>query len=68
MHYREIDIFGIYVAPFVPLMLVAWLLCLPLFRLSSRIGLSRFVWHASLFNFALYSIVLCVLVLAAGVL
>ncbi|MCQ8279607.1 DUF1656 domain-containing protein [Acetobacteraceae bacterium KSS8] len=67
MHYREIDIFGVYVAPFVPLMLLAWLVCLPLFRLSSRYGWSRHVWHPSLFFFAVYVVVLCVLVLCAGV-
>ncbi len=68
MQYREIDLFGVYVAPFAPLMVLAWLLAIPLFRLSARLGLARFVWHPSLFNFALYGIVLCILVLVAGVL
>lgn len=66
MNYREIDIFGVYVAPFAPLALIAWLACLPLFRLSSRIGLSRWLWHTSLFNFALYAIVVFTMVLVAG--
>lgn len=67
MHYHEVNVFGVFVAPFVPLMAVAWLLSLVLFRVSSRTGLARFVWHTSLFNFAIYAIVLFVMVLAAGV-
>jgi hypothetical protein len=67
MHYHELNILGVYVAPFAPLMLLAWLLAIPLFRLSSRIGLARYVWHTSFFNFAVYTIILCILVLLAGV-
>ena len=67
MHYQEINVFGIYVSPFAPLMLAAWLLSLVLFQVSNRIGLARFVWHTSLFNFAIYAIVLFIIVLAAGV-
>ena len=66
MHYTEINVLGVYVSPFAPMMVVAWLLCVPLFWLSERIGLARHVWHPSLFNFALYAILLCLMVLLVG--
>ena len=65
-HYREINVLGVYVAPAAPLILLGFLLCLILFRLFERVGLSRHVWHPSLFNFAVYAIVVCLLVLLDG--
>jgi hypothetical protein len=66
MKYTEINVFGVYVAPFVPMMLIAWLLTLPLRRLSDRIGIARYVWHPALFNTSVYLIVLSLLVLVIG--
>jgi hypothetical protein len=65
MIYTEINIFGIYVSPFVPMMFLAWLITLPLRRVADRIGLARLVWHTALFNFAVYVIILSLVVLAA---
>ncbi len=65
-HYHEINLLGVYVAPFAPMMLLAFLLCAVLFRLFEWSGLSRHVWHPSLFNFAVYAIVVCLLVLLDG--
>jgi hypothetical protein len=64
--YSDVNVFGIYVASFTPLMLGAWLLTLPLQRLSDRFGLSRWVWHPALFNLAIYVIVLSLLTLTVG--
>ena len=66
MRYTEIDILGVYVAPFVPMMLAAWLITLPLRRLGDRFGLARHVWHPALFNAAVYLIVLSAIVLVVG--
>jgi protein AaeX len=66
MKYTEISVFGVYVAPFVPMMLIAWLLTLPLRRLSHRVGIARYVWHPALFNTSVYLIVLSLLVLVIG--
>jgi hypothetical protein len=64
--YSDVNIFGIYVASFAPLMFVSWLLTLPLQHLSDRFGLSRRLWHPALFNLAIYVIVLSLLTLTVG--
>ncbi|HLG45182.1 MAG TPA: DUF1656 domain-containing protein [Reyranella sp.] len=66
MRYVELDIFGVYVAPFALMMLVAWLATMPLRRVGDRLGLSRRVWHPALFNTAVYVIVLSLIVLVTG--
>jgi len=64
MPFREVDMFGIYVAPIAVLMLVAWLLLVVIRRVADRCGLTYEAWHPALFNAALYLILLSVLVLA----
>ncbi len=63
MPFREIDLFGIYVAPIAVLMLLAWLLLVLVRRIADRLGLTYSVWHPALFNAALYLILLSGLVL-----
>jgi hypothetical protein len=48
-------------------MVAAWVATIGLRRLAARFGLLRYVWHPSLFAFAVYMIVLSsiVLVIAA---
>jgi hypothetical protein len=65
MRYVEVSIFGIYVAPFVLMMVGAWLLTVPLRYLGDRIGIARYVWHPALFDIAVYVIVLSLVVLFA---
>jgi hypothetical protein len=64
MPFREVDVFGIYVAPIAVLLLAAWLLLLLIRRFADWLGWADNVWHPSLFNAALYLILLSVLVLA----
>jgi protein AaeX len=64
MPFREVDVFGIYVAPISVLMLLAWLLLLVIRRIADRSALTYEVWHPALFNAALYLILLSALVLA----
>ncbi|WP_341992355.1 DUF1656 domain-containing protein [Azorhizobium sp. AG788] len=64
--YTEINILGVYVAPFAVMMLAAWIATFPLNMLANRSGLSRKVWHAGLFNLCIYIIVLSVIVLVVG--
>jgi protein AaeX len=66
MKYAEVNIFGIYVAPFAVMMVGAWLVTIPLRHLGDRIGIARFVWHRALFDFAIYLIVLSLIVLGVG--
>jgi len=64
--YHEVNILGVYIAPFVLMMLVAWLVTLPLTLLSNHYNLTRFVWHRSLFNLSIYVIVLSVITVLSG--
>ncbi|HEY2132365.1 MAG TPA: DUF1656 domain-containing protein [Acetobacteraceae bacterium] len=66
MRYAEVNIFGIYVSPFAPMMLLAWLLTTVLLRLGDRLGVTRQAWHPSLFNSAVYVIVLSAVVIVTG--
>jgi protein AaeX len=66
MTYTEIDLFGVYVAPIAPMIVAAWVLLLPLRRLADRYCLLRHVWHPALFLFAVYLILLSVIVVVAA--
>ena len=66
MTYSEINLFGVYVAPIAPMIVVAWVLLIPVRRLADRFGLLRYVWHPALFLFAVYLILLTAIVLLVG--
>ena len=63
MRFTEINLFGVYVAPMSVMMVAAWVVTISLRRLAARFGLLRYVWHPSLFVFAVYMIVLSSIVL-----
>ena len=65
MSFAEIDLFGVYVAPFSVLMVAAWLVTIALRQVASRLGLLGLVWHPALFVFALYVVVLASITLVA---
>ena len=67
MRFTEINLFGVYVAPISLMMVAAWVVTIALRRFADRFGLLRYVWHPSLFVFAIYLIVLSsmVVVIAA---
>jgi protein AaeX len=58
MRLAEIDLFGVYVAPISLMMVAAWIATIALRRVADRYGLLHYVWHPSLFVFAVYIIVL----------
>jgi protein AaeX len=66
MSYTEINLFGVYIAPIVPMIVAAWVLLIPLRRLADRFGLLRYVWHPALVLFAVYLVVLSAIVLVVG--
>ena len=63
MRFTEINLFGVYVAPISLIMVAAWVVTIGLRRFAARFGLLRYVWHPSLFAFAVYMIVLSSMVL-----
>jgi hypothetical protein len=67
VRFTEINLFGVYIAPMSVMMVAAWVVTISLRRFAARFDLLRYVWHPSLFVFAVYMIVLSsmVLVIAA---
>ena len=66
MRFTEINLFGVYVAPMSVMMVAAWFVTLCLRWSAARFDLLRYVWHPSLFVFAVYMIVLSSMVLVAA--
>jgi hypothetical protein len=66
MSFAEVDLFGVYVAPISVMMVGAWLIQIALRRLAAHFGVPRQVWHPALFWFAIYMIVLAMIVLVAA--
>jgi hypothetical protein len=66
VRYTEVNLFGVYVAPIAPMIVVAWLLLLPLRRVADRFGLLRYIWHPALFLLAFYLVLLSFIVLLIG--
>ena len=66
MRFTEINLFGVYVAPISVMMVVAWFATIWLRWSAARFGVLRYVWHPSLFVFAVYMIVLSSMVLVAA--
>ena len=62
------NLFGVYVAPISMMMVGAWVVTIGLRWFGARFGLLRYVWHPSLFVFAVYMIVLSLIVLTAAAL
>jgi protein AaeX len=63
VRFTEVNLFGVYVAPISVIMVAAWFVTIWLRWCAARFGLLRYVWHASLFVFAVYIIVLSSMVL-----
>ena len=61
----EIDIFGIFVPAVLVLMLIAYVLSLAVRMVFGRIGLYRFVWHRSVFDLAVYVMLLGIVVIVS---
>ena len=63
MRFTEVNLFGVYVAPISVMMVAAWAITIGLRWFAARFGLLRYVWHPSLFVFAVHVIVLSSMVL-----
>jgi protein AaeX len=66
VRFTEINLFGVYVAPVSVMMAAAWFVTIWLRWSAARFGVLRYVWHPSLFVFAVYMIVLSSMVLIAA--
>jgi hypothetical protein len=55
---KEVNLFGIYFAPFAAYVMWAFLLFLPIRLWFDRVGIQRWFWHRSLLDTATYVILL----------
>jgi hypothetical protein len=55
---KEIDIFGVFVAPFAGYLALAILIYYPVYRLFDRYAIQRWVWHRPLFDISVFIIIL----------
>ncbi len=55
---KEINIYGVFIAPFAGYLLVALLLFFPLRMLFDRYAIQRWVWHRPLFDVSIFVIIL----------
>jgi hypothetical protein len=55
---KEINIFGIYVAPFVGYFALALLIFYPIRLVFDRVAIQRWVWHRPLFDISVFIIIL----------
>lgn len=63
MSFVEINIFGVLISPFVPLMTLAFAITMLLRVIAVEFGWTRRVWHPALFEFSVFLIVLTATVL-----
>jgi protein AaeX len=68
MSFVEINVFGVLISPFVPLMVVAFAISLVLRWAAVELGWVRVIWHPALFEFSVFIIVLTATVLTFGTL
>lgn len=58
---KEVDFFGIYLAPFAAYLFWAFVLFVPLRRWFDRIEIQKWIWHRPLFDTATFLIILSVI-------
>jgi len=66
VRFTEIDLFGVYIAPMSVMIVAAWLVTIALRWSAARYDLLRYAWHPALLVFAVYMIVLSIIVHVAA--
>jgi protein AaeX len=68
MSFVELNVFGVLISPFVPLMVVAFAITMVLRWVAVELGWVRGIWHPALFEFSVFLIILTATVLTFGTL
>jgi protein AaeX len=66
MSFVEINVFGVLISPFVPLMVVAFAITMVLRWVAVELGWVRGIWHPALFEFSVFLIILTATVVTFG--
>lgn len=62
---KEVDLFGIYIAPIAFYIAIAIAVFMVIRRAIGLFGLDRFIWHSSLFDVALFVIIASLVTITA---
>ena len=66
MIFVEIDVFGVLISPFMPLMMLAFTMTMMLRWIAVEFGWARRIWHPALFEFSVFLIILAITVVLFG--
>jgi len=58
---KEINVDGVFIAPFAGYLFVALLIFIPVRWLFDRYAIHRWVWHRPLFDSSVFIIILCLI-------
>jgi hypothetical protein len=58
---KEVDVFGVYIAPFAAYLFWAYVIFVPVKMWFDRIRIQQWVWHRPLFDTAAFVIILSVI-------
>ena len=68
MSFVEIDVFGVFISPIVPLIVIAFAITMVVRLVAVELGWVRGIWHPALFEFSVFLIILTATVLTFGTL
>ena len=57
------DVYGFYISPFAADVVMTLFIFYFLRKVLARLGVNHYVWHPNLFEIALFSIILCIIIL-----
>lgn len=66
MSFVAINVWGVLISPFVPLMVIAFAISMALRWVAVEAGWVRRIWHPALFEFSVFLIVLMATILIFG--
>lgn len=66
MSFVEIDLFGVFIPPLVPLIVLAFAITMALRWFAVELGWTRRIWHPALFEFSTFLIILAATVLTVS--
>ncbi|MEN9902525.1 MAG: hypothetical protein RL651_1189 [Pseudomonadota bacterium] len=59
----NVDVYGFYISPFAADVVMTLVVFYFVRKVLARLGINHYVWHPNLFEIALFSIILCIIIL-----
>lgn len=58
---KEVDLLGVYIAPFAAYLVLAFIVFIPVRKWLDRVEIQKWIWHRPLFDAATFIIILSVI-------